>query len=130
MQKQLMAMSSGKVIYPFADDCDPCLHHFDKAMMRYKNKVAVIGWHSRIAFTRLAYDTVPEINSFGKTIVGRWGDDEKIKRFAVSNKFYYDIPKPFQKVQPRDKTNDEGAMRGWNLKDLSLLDSPIVEVGI
>jgi hypothetical protein len=128
MQKQLIAMSSGKIIYPFADDCDPRLQDWDSIMLEHKDKAVVIGWKARMCFTRLAYDTIPEVNSCGESVPGKKGPDSKLACHAIAHGCYITIPRLWGKVQPKDKTIKEGTYGGWVLKDLNLIESELVEI--
>jgi hypothetical protein len=120
---QLAEISTGEILLPFADDCDPCFKDWDDMLLQYKDKAVVIGWKLRMAFTRLAFNKYEGVRTAGHSIKGAYSDDVKLMDFALRNNFYCIIKRLYRRVQPNDQTQLDGAYGQWKLNDLSILDN-------
>jgi len=120
---QLAEKSTGDLLLPFGDDCNPCFKEWDDFLLQYKDKALVVGWRARMAFTRLAFNQYEEVRTAGHSVKGRYGEDVNLMFFAIENNFFHRIKRLYRKDQPLDQIQQEGRSGGWKLKDLSILDN-------
>jgi len=113
--QKLGEMSTGDILFPLADDCDPCFNEWDDFLLQYKDKAVVIGWRARIVFTRLAFNKYEEVRTYGHSIHGPHGDDSNLMHFALHNNFFCRIKRLWRKAQPSDQTQKDGWTGGFKL---------------
>ena len=122
MLKRLCENTRGDFIVPIADDCF-MVNEWDKILLPYKGKVAVLGNGPRIAITRLAYEKYDFIKDFGGENTLKL--DYKLYRFAMKNKIFIEIPKLFGHTEIEDQTKLDNE---WQLQNLELLRIPDTEI--
>lgn len=120
---KLGGTSTGDILLPFSDDCDPCFREWDNFLLQYKDRALVVGWRARMAFTRLAFNKYEEVRTVGHFIKGRYGEDVNLMYFALENNFFCRIKRLWRRAQPHDQTQLDGAYGKWKLNDLSILDN-------
>jgi hypothetical protein len=118
LEKQMYELSSGSIIVPFADDCQPFLKGWDSIPLKYKDLPRVVGMRVRLMLTRPAIEKYDILKNFGG--MGP-GSDVAMFRFASKENIFIDMKKWYKRVQPEDDVQKEGPLGKWKVEDANIL---------